>query len=87
MRFISEFFYGNIETQSYSPEFANELKKKLNTLTELEKQLADKLTESENGELFQKYVDAYNAFSSASLADAFVNGFRHGAKFTLDTFK
>lgn len=48
MRFISEFFFGNIETQSYSPEFANELKKKLNSLTELEKQLADKLAEGEN---------------------------------------
>lgn len=87
MRFISEFFFGNIETQSYSPEFANELKKKLNSLTELEKQLADKLAEGENGELFQKYVDAYNEFASTSLADAFTNGFRIGAKFTQDTFK
>lgn len=87
MGYIEEFYYGNIETQEFTPEFSKSLKKKLNALTEIERQLAENLKETESGKLFQKYVDAYNEFTSLSLADAFINGFRHGAKFTLDTFK
>jgi len=87
MGYIEELYYGNIETQEFTPEFSKTLKKKLNALTEIEGQLAENLKETENGKLFQKYVDAYNEFASASLADAFINGFRHGAKLTRDTFK
>ncbi len=87
MGYIEELYYGNIDTQGFTPEFSKTLKKKLNVLTEIEGQLAGKLKETENEKLFQKYVDAYNEFASASLGDAFINGFRHGAKLTLDTFK
>lgn len=87
MGYIEEFYYGNIETQEFTPEFSKSLKKKLSALTEIERQLAENLKETESGKTFQKYVDAYNEFASSSLADAFINGFRHGAKFTLDTFK
>ncbi|MBP3697142.1 MAG: hypothetical protein J6J45_06310 [Clostridia bacterium] len=84
--FIEEFFYGNIEAQSCTPEFAEELKKKLNELTEIEKQLSDKLAGDEKA-LFLKYTDKYIEFTAKSIADSFINGFRLGAKFTLDTFK
>ena len=87
MGFIEEFYYENIVTQEFTPEFLKILREKLNALTEIEGQLTENLKETENGKLFQKYVDAYNEFASSSLADAFINGFRHGAKFTLDTFK
>lgn len=37
-------------------------------------------------ELFSEYVDKYLVFLTTSITDGFINGFRLGAKFTLDTF-
>lgn len=85
MGFIEDLFYGNIDAQAYNPEFGAELKKKLNDLTELEKQISNKLTGDEKA-LFLKYTDKYIEITSRSLTDAFVSGFRLGAKFTHDTF-
>ena len=82
--FIEQLFYGNIDAQAYSPEFGAELKKKLNDLTELEKQISDKLL-GEEKTMFLNYTDKYIEFTARSLADAFVSGFRLGAKFTQDT--
>ena len=85
MGFIEDLYYGNLEPQSYNPEFGAELKKKLNDLTELEKQISDKLTGDEKA-LFLNYTDKYIEITAKSLTDAFVSGFRLGAKFTHDTF-
>ncbi len=85
MSFIEEFYYGNIDAQSYNSEFGTELKKKLNDLTELEKQIAGLLSGKEK-ELFLNYTDRYIEFTSSSLVDAFTSGFRLGSEFTLDTF-
>ena len=86
MGFIEDLFYGNIEAQNYSsPELGSELKNKMNDLTELEKQISDKLTGDEKA-LFLKYTDKYIEFTSRSLTDAFASGFRLGAKFTYETF-
>ena len=84
--FIENLFYGNIDAQNFTPEFEAELKKKLNDLTNLEKQLAERLV-GEEKELLLRYTDKYIEFSARSIADSFLNGFRFGAKFTLDTFK
>ncbi|MBQ2904268.1 MAG: hypothetical protein IJE48_07715 [Clostridia bacterium] len=86
MSFIEDLYYGNIDAQAYSPEFGAELKKKLNDLTELEKQISDKLTGDEKA-LFLKYTDKYIEFTSRILTDAFVSGFRLGANFAHDTFR
>ena len=83
--FIEDFYFGNIETQNYTPEFGNELKKKLGALTALEKQLSDRLT-GEEKELFLSYVEKYNEFNSLSVADSFINAFRISSKFTYDMF-
>ena len=40
----------------------------------------------EEKELFSNYVSAYNEFSSLSISDGFISGFRFGARFTYDTF-
>ena len=68
--FIEDLYYGNIDTQAYNPEFGAELKKKLNDLTELEKQIADKLS-GEEKTMFLKYTDKYIEFTSSSLTDFF----------------
>ena len=85
MSFIEEFYYGNIDAQSYNSEFGEKLKRKLNDLTELEKQIAGLLSGKEK-ELFLNYTDRYIEFTSSSLVDAFTSGFRLGSEFTLDTF-
>lgn len=85
MSFIEEFYYGNIDAQAYNPEFGTELKKKLNDLTELEKQIAGLLSGKEK-ELFLNYTDRYIEFTSSSLVDAFTSGFRLGGNFCFDTF-
>ncbi len=84
--FIEDFYYGNIETQNYTPEFGNELKKKLGALIALEKQLSDRLT-GEEKTLFLNYTDKYIEFTARSLTDAFVSGFRLGAKCAHDIFR
>ena len=86
MGFIEDLFYGNIDAQAYNPEFGAELKKKLNDLTELEKQISDKLS-GEEKTMFLKYTDKYIEFTSRSLTDAFISGFRLGAKCAHDIFR
>ena len=84
-RIIEELFYGNLEPQELTTEITPRLKKKLNVLVKKEEELSAMLPEKEK-ELFANYVSAYNEFSSISIADGFVSGFRFGAKFTYDTF-
>ena len=82
---IEELFYGNLEPQELTTEITPRLKKKLNVLVKKEEELSAMLPEKEK-ELFANYVSAYNEFSSISIANGFVSGFRFGAKFTYDTF-
>lgn len=83
MGFIEDLYYGNIDAQAYNPEFGAELKKKLNDLTELEKQISDKLIGDEKA-LFLKYTDKYIEFTSRSLLDSFTTGFRLGMQCASD---
>ena len=82
---IEELFYGNLEPQELTTELTPRLKKKLSELVKKEDELTSKLSEEEK-ELFSNYVSAYNEFSSISISDGFVSGFRFGARFAYDTF-
>ncbi len=82
---IEELFYGNLEPQELTTEITPILKKKLNELVKKEEELVAKLSDEEK-EKFANYVIKYNEFSSISIADGFVSGFRFGARFTYDTF-
>ena len=82
---IEELFYGNLEPQELTTEITPRLKKKLNELVKKEEELAAKLPDEEK-EKFANYVSAYNEFSSISISDGFVSGFRFGARFAYDTF-
>lgn len=85
MSFIEEFYYGNSEPEKYCEENQVKLKKLHAELTELEKQLSEKLV-SEDRDGFMKYSDLYLKFLSDSILDSFTSGFRYGARFTYDTF-
>ena len=82
---IEELFYGNLEPQELTTEITPRLKKKLNELVKKEEELAAKLPDEER-EKFANYVSAYNEFSSISISDGFISGFRFGARFAYDTF-
>ena len=82
--FIEDFYYGNIEPQEIRTELRTELKKKLDSLSRAEEQLASKLTDEEK-ELFIKYASQSSEFLCVSNADSFIAGFRLGARFTYDT--
>ena len=77
-------FSRNLETQELTTEITPRLKKKLSKLVKKE-ELTSKLSKEEK-EMFSNYVSAYNEFSSISISDGFVSGFRFGARFTYDTF-
>ena len=83
--FIEDFYYGNIEPQEINTTLRTELKKKLDSLSRAEEQLASKLTDEEK-ELFIKYASQSSEFLCVSNADSFIAGFRLGARFTYDTF-
>ena len=82
---IEELFYGNLEPQELTTELTPRLKKKLRELVKKEEELTSKLSEEEKA-LFLNYTNAYNEFSSISISDGFVSGFRFGARFAYDTF-
>ncbi|MBE6786183.1 MAG: hypothetical protein E7538_08145 [Ruminococcaceae bacterium] len=82
---IEELFYGNLEPQELTTELTPRLKKKLRELVKKEEELTSKLSEEEKA-LFFNYTSAYNEFSSISISDGFVSGFRFGARFAYDTF-
>ena len=82
---IEELFYGNLEPQELTTEITPRLKKKLRELVKKEEELTSKLSEEEK-KLFLNYTSAYNEFSSISISDGFISGFRFGARFTYDTF-
>ena len=82
---IEELFYGNLEPQELTTEITPRLKRKFIELVKKEEELAAKLSDEEK-EKFANYVSKYNEFSSISIADGFVSGFRFGARFTYDAF-
>ena len=83
--FIESFYYGNIEPQALSTELTPKLRKKLSELVKKEEELTSRLSEGER-ELFSKYTCAYNEYSSLSICDSFISGFKLGAKFAYNTF-
>lgn len=83
--FIESLFFGNIEAQQQSISKNRELKNVWDKLVTFEEELSLKLTGSQK-ELLVKYIDCYAKAMLISEKDAFVNGFRIGAKLTLDTF-
>ena len=82
---IEDLYYGNLEPQETQSGLAHELKSKLKKLNSVEDQLRVTMP-SESKRILDEYIDAYNDFSSYSCADAFISGFKYGARFIHDTF-
>ena len=76
--FIEEFYYGNIDPQARSFEQNKKVQQDMQTLTDNEDFLTDKLS-GEEKKRFIQYVDAWAAVNGESTLDSFITGFRLGA--------
>ena len=85
LKFIEEFYYGNIDPQARSIKENRAVQKLMEVLMLNE----DFLTESLSGESKKKFLEFCNAWgvvNGESNLDSFIMGFRLGAQFTYDTF-
>ena len=83
--FITELYYGNIDPQSRGFKKDSYLQKQMKTITESEELLTKKLS-GEEKKAFLSFANASNVILGESELDAFIVGFRLGAKFAYDTF-
>ena len=83
--FITELYYGNIDPQTRAFRKDSYLKKQMDILTESEELLTEKLS-GEEKKAFLSFANASNVILGESELDAFIVGFRLGAKFAYDTF-
>ncbi len=85
LRFIEDFYYGNIDPQARNTRANKAMSTEMQTLSATEKFLTEKLTD-ENKSKFIDYVNAWSVVNGESNLDSFIMGFRLGARFTADTF-
>ncbi len=83
--FIEEFYYGNHETQEMNTFLTSKVKSNHRKLTDKEEEIRNMLS-NKDLKFFEEYVDLYRDFICVSCSDSFISGFKHGAKFTYDTF-
>lgn len=84
-RFIEQFYYGNLDPQTRTLRKGSHEAALLKKLCDIEEKLDGSLV-GDNNALFRRYVDIYGELLSLSTCDGFVNGFRLGARFAVDTF-
>ena len=82
---IEELYYGNIDPQDRGYRPKSPVKKASDSPNDLEEKLTEQLA-GENKDLFLRFCNAYAEFMGESELDTFINGFRLGARFMLDTF-
>lgn len=83
--FIEELYYGNIDPQARGFTKNSSIKKAYDKITELEKQLNEKL-DNEEQEMFKSFININSEITAESGLDSFILGFRLGARFVYDTF-
>jgi len=82
---IEELYYGNIDPQSRCYRTDSHIFEVSSEMVDIEEKLNDRL-DGEEKEMFKRYVEAYAELMSTSELDAFIVGFRLGARFVVDTF-
>ena len=83
--FIEELFYGNIAPHGKEMNRDKHFQQARKTLSDNESILSHRLT-GEEKQLFDEYVRAYSSAYSQNEADAFIRGFKIGARIIFDTF-
>ncbi len=83
--FIKELYFGNINPQAKEFKRDSEYAKAMNVLAENES-LLTKMLKDEELKLFLEFVNSYSSIMGIETTETFVQGFRLGASFTIDTF-
>ena len=82
---ITELYYGNIDPQTREFRKDSYLKKQMDILADCEEVLTKHL-QGDNKKTFLSYANASAIILAESELDAFIVGFRLGARFCYDTF-
>ena len=83
--FIRELYFGNVNPQARQFDRNSNYAKAMQRVVDNEDKLTGLLKDEEK-KLFLDYVNACSEVLGESVAETFVNGFRIGAHFTVDTF-
>ena len=83
--FIEEFYYGNMDPQARSARLGIMVRNELQTLTDYEEELTNRLTGEDKKKLLS-YVNAWGVVNGEGNLDSFIVGFRLVAAFMQDTF-
>lgn len=83
--FLEEFYHGNIAPQSQSMSKDKEFKTAWDKLSKNEEILSKILTGEEH-RLFREYADSYGRAFTVNDREAFIRGFKIGARLIFDTF-
>lgn len=85
MNIIEELFFGNIDPNDLPLGQDSQYSKAMKVIDAIEDSLAERLEGREQ----KQYLDLVNAYSEVmgiTTVENFINGFRVGARFILDTF-
>ena len=85
LKFIEEFYYGNIDPQARSTKENKAVQKQMEVLMLNEDFLTEKLS-GESKKKFLEFSNAWSVINGESNLDSFIMGFRLGANFAYDTF-
>ncbi len=83
--FIRELYYGNVNPQDRRYDLNSTYAEAMQRLTDNKKKLIDTLG-GEEKKLFLDYTDAWSKVLDESVTETFVDSFRMGALFAVDTF-
>ena len=83
MKFLEEFWYGNIEPAEYEDSSSKECTKALQLIVRNEEKLLATMTD-EQKELFSRYTDALREYQSIAERMLFQNSFKLGARMIVE---
>ena len=86
MRFLEEFWYGNIEPMEYDTSSYKEYKKLLELICRNEEKLKATMTD-EQKELFSKYTDCVREYQTITDYLLFQNSFKLGARMMVEVMR
>lgn len=86
MKFLEEFWYGNIEPTEYDTSSCKEYKKLLELICRNEEKLQATMTD-EQKELFSHYTDAAREYQSVADCLLFQSSFRLGVRMMLEVME
>ena len=86
MRFLEEFWYGNIEPMEYDTSSCKEYKKLLELICRNEEKLKATMTD-EQKKLFSKYTDCVREYQTMADCLLFQHSFKLGARMMVELMR